>query len=45
VPSVAEIFRFAPLPPGHVAIAALAGIAGVAWYELYKFLRPRSGGG
>jgi Ca2+-transporting ATPase len=41
VPPVAEIFRFAPLPGDHLAIAALTGIAGVAWYEAYKFLRPR----
>jgi Ca2+-transporting ATPase len=42
VPPVAEIFRFAPLPGDYLAIAALTGIAGVAWYEAYKFLRPRS---
>jgi Ca2+-transporting ATPase len=42
VPPIAEIFRFAPLPGGHLAIAALTGIAGVAWYEAYKFLRPRA---
>ena len=43
VPPVAEIFRFAPLPGDRLAIAALTGIAGVAWYEAYKFLRPRGG--
>jgi len=43
VPPVADIFRFAPLSPGYVMTAAIAGIAGVAWYEAYKFLRPRAG--
>ena len=38
---IAEIFRFSPLSPGYVAAAALAGAAGVAWYEVYKLLRPR----
>ena len=28
-------------PGDRLAIAALTGIAGVAWYEAYKFLRPR----
>jgi Ca2+-transporting ATPase len=45
VPPVAEIFRFAPLPGDHLAVAALTGIAGVAWYEAYKFLRPRGATG
>ena len=45
VAPVADIFRFAPLPPGQLVIAAVAGIAGVLWYEAYKFLRPRSGRG
>lgn len=39
---VADIFRFAPLPAGHLAVAAVAGIAGVLWYECYKVLRPRA---
>ena len=43
VPPVADIFRFAPLSPGYVLAAAIAGIAGVAWYEAYKYLRPRRG--
>jgi len=42
VPPVADIFRFAPSPPGYLALAAAAGIAGVLWYEAYKFLRPRA---
>jgi Ca2+-transporting ATPase len=41
VPPVADIFRFAPLAAGDFALAALAGIAGIAWYEAYKLLRPR----
>jgi len=38
---LAEIFRFAPLAAGDFALAALAGIAGIGWYEVYKLLRPR----
>ena len=41
-PPIADIFRFAPLSAGHLAIAAAAGIVGVLWYEVYKVLRPRS---
>jgi P-type Ca2+ transporter type 2C len=44
VPPVAEIFRFAPLAPSYLAVAAGAGIGGVLWYEAYKRLRPRGGG-
>jgi Ca2+-transporting ATPase len=43
VPPVADLFRFAPLSPGHLVITAVAGVAGVAWYEAYKYLRPRRG--
>jgi len=43
VPPVADIFRFAPLSPGYATTAAVMGIAGVAWYEAYKYLRPRRG--
>jgi Ca2+-transporting ATPase len=39
VPAAAAIFRFTPLGALDVALAALAGIAGVAWYELRKLLR------
>ena len=43
VPPLADIFRFAPLAPGLLALSALAGIAGPLWYEGYKYLRPRAG--
>jgi P-type Ca2+ transporter type 2C len=36
VPSVAGIFRFAPLGAAEIAIAAAAGGSGVSWYELRK---------
>jgi hypothetical protein len=42
VPQMADVFRFAPLGPGSAAVAALAGIGGVLWYEAYKMLRPRN---
>ena len=35
---VAGIFRFAPLRPEDLALAAIAGAAGIAWYEGYKLL-------
>ncbi len=37
---VAEMFRFAPPEASHLAVAAIAGSAGVAWYEAYKLMRP-----
>jgi Ca2+-transporting ATPase len=37
----AAIFRFAPLGAADLAIAAAAGIAGVAWYDLRKWLLRR----
>jgi Ca2+-transporting ATPase len=42
VTPVADVFRFAPLSAGYLVAAAVAGFAGVAWYEAYKLLRPRS---
>ena len=42
VPPVADMFRFAPLSAAGIAVAAGAGLAGIAWYEAYKLLRPRS---
>ncbi|MBS0336446.1 MAG: cation-translocating P-type ATPase [Proteobacteria bacterium] len=42
VPAVAKIFRFAPLSFGDALVPVAAGIAGVAWYEAYKKLRPKS---
>ena len=42
LPPAAEIFRFAPLSAGQLAVAAGAGGAGIAWYEAYKLLRPRA---
>jgi Ca2+-transporting ATPase len=39
-PPVADVFRFAPLSAAELGAAAVAGIAGVLWYEAYKWLRP-----
>jgi Ca2+-transporting ATPase len=41
VPAAAAIFRFAPLGVPDLALAAGAGLAGVAWYELAKLARRR----
>jgi P-type Ca2+ transporter type 2C len=40
VAPLADVFRFAPIGPVELAIAGAAGVAGVAWYELWKLLRP-----
>jgi Ca2+-transporting ATPase len=42
LPPAADVFRFAPLSAGALAVAAGAGVTGIAWYEVYKRLRPRS---
>jgi len=39
VPAAAAIFRFAPLGAAELAVAAGAGLAGVAWVELLKLMR------
>ena len=44
VPPVAGMFRFAAVPARHLAIAGIAGLTGVLWYEAYKLLRPRKAG-
>ena len=41
LPPVAGLFRFAPLGAAELAVAALAGFAGVAWYEVRKLLQRR----
>ena len=43
VAPVADLFRFAPLAPDYLAVAAAAGSVGVLWYEVYKRFRPRAG--
>jgi Ca2+-transporting ATPase len=39
LPPAAAIFRFAPLSAAELAVAAGAGVAGIAWYELLKLTR------
>jgi Ca2+-transporting ATPase len=39
LPPVAAVFRFAPLGAAELGVAAVAGVAGVAWYELRKLAR------
>ena len=41
LPATAAIFRFGTLDAMQLAAAAAFGVAGVAWYEAYKALRPR----
>ena len=36
LPAAAALFRFAPLAPRDLAIAALAGVLSIAWYDLVK---------
>ncbi len=42
VPPVAGLFRFAPLSAFDAAVPFIAGFAAVAWYEVYKKVKPRS---
>jgi Ca2+-transporting ATPase len=41
---VARVFRFEPIGAAELGVAALAGTAGVAWYELWKAARKRRSG-
>jgi Ca2+-transporting ATPase len=45
VPAVASLFRFSPPGAGALALAALAGVAGVLPYEAWKLLARRRRGG
>jgi Ca2+-transporting ATPase len=38
---VARVFGFAALSASWLAISAVAGVIGIAWYELYKLARRR----
>jgi Ca2+-transporting ATPase len=41
VPAAAALFRFSPLGAGEFLAAAVAGVAGVLWYDLWKLARRR----
>jgi P-type Ca2+ transporter type 2C len=41
VPFLRELFRFAPVTLAEVAVAMLAGVLSVAWFEIYKLVRRR----
>lgn len=41
VPALRHAFNFGPLPPLGWLIAVGAGVAGVAWFEIYKAVRAR----
>ena len=42
VPALRDLFRFAPVRGFDLALAIVTGLAGVAWFELFKWLRrPR----
>ncbi len=43
VPAAAALFRFSPLGPSELMAAMAAGIAGVAWIEIWKLARRRGG--
>jgi Ca2+-transporting ATPase len=43
LPGAAAVFRFAVPGGAEMALAALAGAASVAWYDLYKLVRRRGG--
>jgi len=42
VPAIAALFRFAPLGAMELAVAAVAALAGAAWIELAKLMKPRA---
>ena len=45
VPFLAALFRFGPVPPAALALAVVAGVAGVLWFEVAKLIRhPRRKG-
>lgn len=39
VPFLRELFRFEPVTLAETVVAVLAGILGVAWFEIYKLVR------
>ena len=39
LPAAAAIFRFTPLGAAEIGVAAAAGVAGIAWYEVLKLTR------
>lgn len=41
VPFLAALFRFGPVPPAALALAVVAGVAGVLWFEVAKMIRHR----
>jgi P-type Ca2+ transporter type 2C len=41
VPPIAAVFRFAPLDARELGVALLAGVSGVAWYEVRKLVARR----
>jgi P-type Ca2+ transporter type 2C len=41
VPTLREVFRFAPVHPLGVVSVLAAGLMGVAWFEVYKYARRR----
>jgi Ca2+-transporting ATPase len=41
-PLLRDLFHFAPLDRGDLLLAVVVGLAGVAWFELFKlFRKPR----
>jgi P-type Ca2+ transporter type 2C len=40
-PGSRDLFQFTVLHPGDLAIALLAGIASVLWFEVYKMIVAR----
>ena len=41
LPGLRELFHFAPLHPDDLALCLIAGLAGIAWFELLKWWLPR----
>ena len=41
VPGLRDAFNFGPLPPTGWVVAVVAGLLGVAWFEIYKVITAR----
>ncbi|MDD1654837.1 MAG: cation-translocating P-type ATPase, partial [Methanomicrobiales archaeon] len=37
IPALQDLFRFAPVPPQYLAVAAGAGVLSILWFEGYKY--------
>jgi Ca2+-transporting ATPase len=41
VPFLQDLFKFAPLSAGQIAVSTAAGLLSVAWFEIYKAVKKQ----